>query len=218
MIHILSLELKSGDYYEDIMYEGTEEEFRKALDNNTYIMFKGLDDVNHLIPAEKIETIEYLQTKVVILGHNPEGCEDECCCCPACCEECGAPFEDEDEKENEDEFFPNFIRESGLIDNDKLLAYVHDEFLAMGIGLSDWTIATRAIRETANKVFDHYDAFAPGLSIEGKNEVILGAVAYAAELLDTDDKATAMVDDKFKANINDRMMAGCASVLVTDFI
>ena len=218
MIHILSLELKSGDYYEDIMYEGTEEEFRKALDNNTYIMFKDLDDVSHLIPAEKIETIEYLQTKVSALDYNPEDCEDECCCCPAYCEECDASFDDEDEKEDEEEFFPNFIRESGLIDNDKLLAYVHDEFIAMGIGLSDWTIATRAIRETANKVFDHYDAFAPGLSIEGKNEVILGAVAYAAELLDTDDKVTAMVDDKFKANINDRMMAGCASVLMTDFI
>jgi hypothetical protein len=215
MIHILSLELKSGDYYEDIMYEGTEEEFRKALDNNTYIMFKGLDDVNHLIPAEKIETIEYLQTKIVLLDHNPEGCEDECCCCPACCEECGAPLDDEDD--SEDDFFPNFIEEDGSIDYDKLLGYVQDEFIAMGVSLCHWSPATQAISEIATKVFGHFDSFAPGLSTEAKNEVIFDAVGYASELLDSED-IKCIVDDKMKADLKDRIMVGCTSALVTDFI
>ena len=38
-IRVLAAHIRNMDF--------TEEEFRKALDNNTYIMFKGLDDVNH---------------------------------------------------------------------------------------------------------------------------------------------------------------------------
>lgn len=213
MIHILALELTSGDYYEDIIFEGTEEEFRKVLDKNIYIMFKDADGVGYIIPAEKIESIEYLQTnKVIRLDHDSEGCVDECCCAD-CCAECGAPLDNEDF----DEHFLSFVNEDGVIHYDKLLGYVKDEFTTMGISLSHWNPAARAISQIATKAFGHFDSFAPGLSVDAKNEVIFDAIGYASELLDSED-SMAMVDDKFKADMKDHIMAGCTSALVTDFI
>ena len=94
---------------------------------------------------------------------------------------------------------------------------MRDEFIAMGVSLCHLSPATRAISEIATKVFGHFDSFAPGLSTEAKNEIIFDAVGYASELLDNKD-IKCIVDDRMKADLKDRIMVGCTSALVTDFI
>ena len=218
MVHILSLELLKGGCYNDIAYDGTEEELREALNCSTFIMFRDADNAyRFLIAADTIESIEYIQTSVakreVVWMQNeatPADEDEEDTECRDCeCADCCA--------ESEQHYFEDFVEEDGTIDYDKLLCFVKDEFVSMGIVLSHWAPATRAINDIANKMFDHFDSFAPGLSIESKNEVILEAIGYASELLDSDD-ITVMVDDKFKADMKDHIMAGCTSALVADFI
>ena len=202
MIRIVSMTLKTGEKYRELTYEGTLKKFCEEKSNyDGWIELEAYDGHTLFVAVSAIEKLEFVD-----LGDDGYECECDECFCSDCADEL-------------DEFFPDFVDEEyGEVDRDAVYDAVKSEFKAMGVSLVHCTTAAEMITNIANTMFGHYNAYAPGLTTEAENEIILEAIGLAAEILEDYDKEHQIIDEYFIAAVKDRITAGCISSLVTDFI